>query len=256
MRTIRITVVTAALLLAGAAAGTTSAGAADTVYSGNLKIQQVISGGLTVLPTGDNGYPRLSVGYAYRIAALPSGASAKVTVNSPAFEFSWRCVSDTTQTGKWHINTGSATRTVSSTAWYPSANQKDKSTLQNTAAVPNSCNDGKISVRSGTFVNAVTTTQPQPVSFRWHYVYCTSSATCTSGAWTQTFTVTPLAGGVYPPPAVGGLHLVRPVVKPAKPLPFTGTEIGAMVTGGLLLLGGGTFLVIVARRRRRERAGW
>jgi hypothetical protein len=254
MRPIRIAAATAVLLLVGSVTAP-AVGAAETVYSGNLRIQQVIVGGQTVTPTGANGYPRLSVGYAYRIETLAAGESAALTISSPAFEFSWRCVANTSTTGKWHINAPNATRTVTTNAWFPSANAKDPSTIQNTAGIPNSCQGGAISIRSGTYVNAISTTLQKGVAFRWHYVYCTSASSCTNGAWTQAFTITPNAGGVYPPAAVGGLHLVRPVVQPEQ-VPFTGAEIGGMVAGGLILLGGGTLLLLAARRRRRHRTGW
>lgn len=253
MRTLRIAAVAIALLATGVAEGTPAS--AQTVYSASTKLQQVIVGGQTVSPTGPSGYPRLSVGYAYQIPSLASGASATVTVNSPAFQFDWKCIG-LSFTGQWHVNVPNSTRTVTTTGWWPSADQKASTTLMNTVAVPNSCAGSNISIKSHEFVNSFTSTAPNPVSFRWHYVYCAFANSCTSGAWSNTFTITPVAGGVYPPPAVAGLHLVRPVVKPVKKLAFTGAEIGGMVTGGVILLGGGAFLVIVARRRRRERSSW
>jgi hypothetical protein len=250
MRKLRIAAATAVLLATGVAGGTTAS--AQTAYSASVKLQQVIAGGQTVSPTGPSGYPRLSVGYAYQIPSLASGGSATVTVNSPAFQFDWKCIG-LSLTGQWHVNVPNSTRTVTTTAWWPSSDPKASVTRMNTVAVPNSCAGSNISIKSHEFVNSFTSTAPNPLSFRWHYVYCTSATSCTSGAWTTTFAVTPVSGGVYPPPAVAGLHLVRPVVKPVKKLAFTGAEIGGMVAGAVILVGGGTALLIAGRRRRRER---
>lgn len=255
MKAIRRSIATAAVLLAGLS-GVATGAAAQSVYSGTVSIQQVTVGGLTVSPTSSTtSYPRLSVGYDFRVAGLAQGASDRLTMDSPAWVFSWRCVSSPTTTGQWHVNATTASRTVTTTGWRPALSPTATSFRQRTVALPDSCNGGRISVRQGTFISAFTASLPTPVSFRWRYIYCTSATACIGGTWTDAFTVTPQAGGVYPPPAVGGLHLVRPpAVQPApqpSPLPFTGLELGAMITAAVAALVGGGLFVRAGRRRRR-----
>jgi hypothetical protein len=81
---------------------------------------------------------------------------------------------------------------ASSSSWYPSGDQHSAAVYQGQLAVPDVCGGGQVVLRNGgTFTTTVQSdVAVKSVHVRWHY-----SANGTSGSWSGTSSVTPIAGG-------------------------------------------------------------
>ncbi len=263
MKTSRVCVIAGTFLLPAIAAAAPAAGA-QSVYSSEVTIRVAIADPVPITPADDTGYPRLAVSYELQVPSLAPGETDAVAVNTATWLFTWQCANRTPS--QWTLTTASYTRPVTTTAWYPSAGKAFPTGAQATLPIPNDCNGGPVAlVHGAAFTTTFSATLPKPVTFRWHYAYCTSTATCTAPVSSGSSTVTPSAGGIYPPPppppSVQPTATVLPTASvlptatagpPHKgPLPFTGLELGTLIGAAAVVLATGTVLVGAARRRRR-----
>jgi hypothetical protein len=127
------------------------------------------------------------VGYAFTMPG--SHPSADVTFSAATVTFQAQCVAGGGGGSiVVSIPDGTSTDPAGSSQWYPSGNQHSALVFQGSAAVPDLCRGGQLTLRQGgTFSAGVTSTdKTDKVNVRWHY-----SANSSAGGWSGTRSVIP-----------------------------------------------------------------
>jgi len=169
------------VVLAGQASGTPAPGVLSMgpqAMEGDLKV----AAGTTLL-----------VGYDFTIPG--SHAEAIVSFRDASVSFQATCASGGGGQGAIVVALPNASYLdpENSSAWYPSGDQHSTAVYQGVTSVPDLCDGGLVRLqKGGTFSATVASSDTsEKVNVRWHY-----SANGTSGSWSGTRSVLPIAAGI------------------------------------------------------------